>query len=116
MNRYAAWMLLLFSILSVAFGQIFLKPAVDFCPFQGVKFYCQLFGDHWIYCGVLSYGSILILWLGALKSFDPGFARPLTSFGYVLTCLAALIFFKEKFLVRRLFGIIAITFGVISLK
>jgi multidrug transporter EmrE-like cation transporter len=113
-----AWVILITSILLGAFGQIFLKLAVESVTTttSGMDFYLQLTKNLWLYTGAFSYGLSFLLWLVALRSFDLSFARPLTSIGYVVTYVAAIIFLGEPFMVRRLIGVIVITAGVLLLK
>lgn len=111
-----AWIIVISSILLGAFGQVFLKQAVESVSTNGFDFYFQLAKNIWLYAGAVAYGLSFLLWLTALRTFDLSFARPLTSIGYVVTYIAAIAFLGEPFILRRLLGIIIITAGVILLK
>jgi len=116
MNKGIAWAFLIISIILGAFGQVFLKLAVESSISRGIEFYRQLAKTIWLYAGAVSYGFSFILWLAALRNFDVGFARPLTSIGYIITYIVAILVIGEPFFLRRVLGIVVITAGVILLK
>jgi len=116
MTRYISWILLFSSILLGAFGQVFLKLAVEATTMQGFRFYQQLAKCGWLYLGAIAYGSSFILWLAALRNFDISYARPFMSLGYIVTYLLAIPLLGEVFLWRRMLGIVVIIIGVMLLK
>ena len=107
--------LLAVSILLGALGQVFFKFGVS----PGVNttlspaFVLEIVKSPWIWAGGLCYGASFLLWLFILKFFPLGLARPLTSVGYIVTYLMAVIFIGESFSILRLGGIILIVAGVI---
>jgi multidrug transporter EmrE-like cation transporter len=113
----AAWALLIGSIILGAFGQVFLKLAVERVGLlAGVSFYLGLAHQWWLYAGIASYGLSFLAWLAALRSFDIGFARPMTSIGYVITYGIAIAVLGEELSLRRVIGVVVITSGVLLLK
>jgi len=111
-----AWSLLSGSVLLGAFGQVFLKLAVQRVELVGVAFYLGLAREAWLYAGVASYGLSFATWLAALRSFEISFARPLTSMGYIVTYLVAVLVLGEELTARRLAGVGVITVGVLMMR
>lgn len=107
---------LVVSIVLGALGQIFFKFGVTKEAAQGIAFLFALLKNVWIYLGAVSYGISFILWMFVLKYYDVSFARPLTSIGYILTYVFAIVFLSEDFTPWRLAGILLITGGVVLLS
>ena len=103
------------SILLGALGQVFFKLGVAPGATTSLSpaFVVEIIKSPWIWAGGLCYGASFLLWLFILKFFPLGLARPLTSIGYVVTYLMAVIFIGESFSLLRLGGIILIVVGVI---
>ncbi len=103
------------SILLGALGQVFFKLGVTPGTTMTLSpaFVVELVKSPWIWAGGLCYGASFVLWLFILKFFPLGMARPLTSVGYLVTYLMAVIFIGESFSFLRLAGIILIVAGVI---
>ena len=109
------FLLLFISILFGALGQILLKVGVNNNNFVGFKFYLDFFKNYWIYLGMFSYGISFLLWLKVLKYFEVSFARPMTSLGYILTLLIAVIILGESINLSKIIGIVLIVTGVFFL-
>ena len=110
------WVNLIISILLGAVGQIMLKLSTHHNNQEGFKFFLEMAKKPWIYLSVITYGASFILWLLALRYFKLGFARPFTSFGYIITYFLAVSFLGEPFYIKRLIGILIIVIGVAFLK
>lgn len=61
--------------------------------------------------GVLCFGLMVILWLGAMSTLDISFMYPLASLVYVLTAIIALVFLHEDINLIRWAGIFLIVGG-----
>jgi len=107
---------LILSILSGALGQVFFKLGAEKIDAVGLKYYLLLAKNVWIIAGFASYGISFILWMQVLRHFDISFARPLTSAGYILTYVLAVIFIGEELTVRRMAATLLITTGVLLMK
>ncbi len=109
------FLLLFLSILLGAVGQILLKVGVDNNNSTGFTFYLDFFKNYWIYLGMCSYGISFIVWLKVLKYFEVSFARPITSIGYIITLIIAVIILGESINFSKIIGTLLIVFGVIFL-
>jgi multidrug transporter EmrE-like cation transporter len=65
-----------------------------------------------IWAGLGLYGISTFLWLIALSQVELGYAYPFISLSYVLILIASWTLFHEEISALRLFGVIAICFGV----
>ncbi len=105
------------SILLGALGQVFFKLGVAKTESVNLSFAfaLELVKNPWVLAGAAAYGISFFLWLFALRSFEVSVARPLTSLGYLVTYLIAVIALGESFTLVRLAAILLITAGVILL-
>lgn len=103
---------LISSILLGAVGQVFFKIGIVKIKSNNLQFFLDLFVNYWIYLGAASYGISFLLWMKVLKDYELGFARSLTSTGYILTYILAVLFLNEGFSWLRVAGILLITAGV----
>ena len=107
---------LILSIATGALGQVFFKLGVGGSELSGIAFFLSLVKSGWVWLGGLSYGVSFALWMLVLKEFDLSYARPLTSAGYILTYVLAMLFLGESFTWRRMAATGLITAGVLLMK
>lgn len=110
------YILLAASVLTGACGQVLFKIGVEKITEEGFGFYLAMVKNLWIYGGFTLYGFSFIMWMKVLTYFELSFARPITSIGYIITYLLAILFLGEVFTIKRMMGILLITLGVVLLK
>lgn len=110
-------LLLMLSILGSAVGQYFYKKAADVsADVDGLMYFWDLAKHAWVWLALFIYGISFLMYMVALKELDISFARPLTSLGYILTYIMAIIFLGEDFTPRRVIATILVTVGVMLMK
>jgi uncharacterized membrane protein len=108
--------LLLISVCSATFGQIFFKKGVFMIGEITLK--GSLIGEllkvilnPFVFSGLVLYGISTILWLIALSKSTLSFVFPFTALIFVLVMLSARIVFLEPIPTLRYFGILLICIG-----
>jgi multidrug transporter EmrE-like cation transporter len=109
-------LVLIFSIVCGALGQIFFKIGINKIQSGGFEFYLSAVKNLWVMAGFFSYGISFLLWIYILKFFDISYARPLTGAGYILTYAMAIIFIGESLTAKRLIATLIITVGVLLME
>lgn len=104
---------ILLSVLLGAAGQLLFKSAVvgrgTISFFNAAKY--SLFSVYfWV--GLSAYAVSLMLWMKILADTDLSYARPFAGAGYVVTALAAAVFFGERISIDRWMGIMFIIIGI----
>ncbi len=100
---------LLFSVILNAGGQVFFKAERSGCP------NCNLIsilshGETWI--GFLLYGLSAICWLWVLSRVQLSFAYPLLSLSFPIVVVLSVIYFAEVITPIRWIGVSLIVIGV----
>ena len=112
------WQLLPLSLLQcllLSSGQVLLKFALmRMLPFGWTKeFWMSLFGNwQFAACG-LCYGVASLLWMYILKNFPFSMAYPMISLSYIISMVAAIVFFNEVVPPTRWIGCFFIVIGCI---
>lgn len=109
---------LIFVIISVfmgSFGQISLKHGMNQVKVIGMheilKNLFKVFLNFFILFGIALYALSSILWLFSMTKLDISFMYPLVSLSYLITAIFAIIFLKEKVIMKRWIGLILIIAG-----
>ena len=71
----------------------------------------SIFTNFYIIGGILCFGLMLVIWLGAMSTLDISFMYPLASLVYVLTAVAACVFLHEGISLLRWGGILLVVGG-----
>ena len=113
-----ALVLVIACILGNATGQMLMKQGMDKLDSIGnikelfnLTTFIKIFTNPYVLLGLLCYGISLILWLGAMSTLNISFMYPLLSLAYVLTAVAAWMFFKESVTLVHWIGIILVVSG-----
>lgn len=110
-----AFKYILASVLLVNAGNILVKYGLQHTSFQFnalLSSYISLFMNPFILLGFMATGISSIFWLSALSRADLSYAYPMISMGYVITAVAAWLFFQENLTLIRMTGIFIICSGV----
>lgn len=110
------YIILLTSVTLGAIGQIFFKIGISKNQSNGFNFFISLITNLWVISGFAFYGFSFLLWMLVLKYFDVSYARSVTSIGYILTFTIAVIFLNEPATIKKIAGILVISFGVYLMK
>jgi multidrug transporter EmrE-like cation transporter len=106
------------SVVLGVIGQLVLKTGVArlgplaLSNGQAVDTARHIAANYRIWSGLGLYGVSTFLWLVALSQVDLGYAYPFISLSYVLILIASWALFREEVSALRLFGVLAICFGV----
>lgn len=94
-------------------GQILLKAALEkMLPFGWNRdFWYSLFGNWQFGVCCICFGTGSLLWMYILKHFPLSMAYPLTSLSYIISMVAAILFFHEVVPLYRWIGCILIIAG-----
>jgi len=115
MKKMKAFKYILASVILVNGGNLMVKYGLQS---SSIKFsalissYIGLFMNPFILFGFIAVASSSIFWLAALSKADLSYAYPMISMGYVITAVAAWLFFKENLTFLRMAGILIICSGV----
>lgn len=102
--------LILLSVASLVFGQVFLKHAVNFTHEHPIpwKKCLRMFA-----AGIGLMTLWFLLWLGLLQKLDLSFVYPFEALSAIFVCLAASMMLKERMSLRLWAGVALICLGVI---
>ena len=103
------------SVLLVNCGNLLVKYGLQNFSFQFSALllsYANLFMNPFIFFGFMATATSSVFWLAALSKADLSYAYPMISIGYVITAVAAWIFFQENLSLIRITGICIICSGV----
>lgn len=106
---------ILASVLLVNGGNLMVKYGLQHTSFEFnalLSSYIHLFMNPFILLGFIAVASSSIFWLAAISKAELSFAYPMISIGYIITAVAAWIFFQENLTIIRLAGIFIICSGV----
>jgi len=106
---------ILASVLLVNIGNLVAKYGLQQTSFQFnalLASYINVFTNPFILLGLAAIGSSSIFWLAAISKADLSYAYPMISIGYIITAVAAWIFFQENLTFVRMAGIFVICSGV----
>jgi drug/metabolite transporter (DMT)-like permease len=110
--------LILAGVLLNALAQLVLKlgmKSIGFFEFSTssiVPVGIKIIRSPYIITGISCYVLSVMVWLLALSRVDVSFAYPMTSLGYIFTCLAGFLFLQETISSTRIIGILVIMLGV----
>lgn len=110
-----AFKYVLASVLLVNVGNLLAKYGLQHTSFQFnalLLSYISIFTNPFILFGMMATGISSIFWLSALSRADLSYAYPMISMGYIITAVAAWLFFQENLTIIRLAGIFIICSGV----
>lgn len=106
---------ILASVLLVNGGNLMVKYGLQHTSFKFsalLSSYINLFMNPFILFGFIAIASSSIFWLATLSKAELSYAYPMISIGYIITAVAAWIFFQENLTLVRLAGIFIICTGV----
>ena len=115
------FMIILLSVLLNSAAQLFLKKGSSVVSEVSlgeglIKAVFKIF-SHWqILGGLACYGLSVGVWIFALSRVDVGKAYPMLSIGFIVTVLAAYLFFGEPLGVRKILGVGLISIGVLIIS
>lgn len=105
-------LLILASVLTGAFGQIFLKIGalkINESTLSGIL----KFLNTSVFFGFFFYGLSSLIWIVVLRKVQLSYAYPLVSFGYVVVFMASYFLFHETISFNRIIGLILILAGIL---
>lgn len=111
--------IIIFNALLAAFGQVFLKMAMNLIynadpPIE--DFWGQqlpiIVSSPYLYLGLFSYGLSVFVWLIVLSREELGLAGPLLSFSFLFVLLFSWLLLGEKITVNRYIGTPIICVGI----
>ncbi|MBR9678778.1 MAG: multidrug resistance protein [Nanoarchaeota archaeon] len=114
MDKWLIFLIVSFSILLNAFGQVSLKygmnafGGVDFTDLRKVFF---MFFQPFVFVGLCLYVVSTIFWLVSLSNADLSFIYPLNALSFILVAFLARIVFKEYFSLTKLAGFFFVFLG-----
>jgi len=115
-----ALILLIICIIGASIGQIAMKQGMNQVGEIGsvrqlfnYRTLLEVFTNKYIFSGLLCYGVITILWLGAMSTLNISFMYPLLSLAYIVTAIVAVIFLKESVTIYQWAGIVLVVGGCI---
>ena len=114
MDKWLVFLIVSFSILLNAFGQVSLKygmnayGSVDFSDLKKVVF---MFFQPFVFVGLCLYVISTIFWLVSLSNADLSFIYPLNAVSFVLVAILARVVFKEYFNLTKLAGFFFVMLG-----
>ena len=113
-----ALILVSISVVGASIGQIVMKQGMNQVGEIGsirqlfsLRTLLVIFTNKYVLSGMICYGFISILWLGAMSTLNISFMYPLLSLAYVVTAVAALIFLKESITIWQWAGILLVVGG-----
>ena len=113
-----ALILVFICVIGASIGQIAMKQGMNQVGEIGgirqllnFRTLLEIFTNKYVLCGLVCYGAISILWLGALSTLNVSFMYPLLSLAYVVTAVVALVFLKESITLWQWAGILLVVGG-----
>ena len=113
-----AFILVTICVIGASLGQIAMKQGMNQVgEIGGIR---QLFNfrtlleiitNKYVLSGLICYGVIAILWLGAMSTLNVSFMYPLLSLAYAITAVIAVIFLKETVTIWQWAGILLVIGG-----
>lgn len=114
--------ILLFSIILGAAGQVLLKTGVNELGSIELKWpdtihtVFNIFTNGWVIAGIACFILSMILWVKILSGMELSRAYPSVSLSYPIVFLISLIFFNETASFSKLAGLLLVTAGVYLLN
>lgn len=105
-------LLIIASVLTGAFGQIFLKAGalkINESALSGIL----KFTNFSILFGFLFYGLSSLIWIFVLRKVQLSYAYPFVSLGYIVVFIASYFLFHETISLYRSIGITLILIGIL---
>ena len=72
----------------------------------------QILNNYWLAVGVILYGLSSMFYMMGVSQGQLTVLYPMVSLGYIWAMLWARIFFKERFTIPKIGGLVMIIFGV----
>lgn len=71
----------------------------------------DIISNLWIWLGLLSMGSSVLIWFVVLSRVPVGYAYAFTSLGYIIVTIGGYYFFSESISTLKILGLIVICVG-----
>ena len=110
----SAVVLVIFASFMGSFGAVFLKLGAEYMKGQ----LARIFTNYWLATGICLYlfSSVFYMMGVAQPGAELTVLYPMVSFGYIWAIVWARLFFKERFTVPKVAGLLMIVFGVALLN
>lgn len=116
MDKALVLLIVSFSILLNAFGQVSLKYGMDLygaLDFSDLKRVFFMFFQPFVFVGLCLYVVSTIFWLVSLSNADLSYIYPLNAVSFILVAILAKIIFKEYFNLTKIAGFFFVTLGAV---
>ena len=117
-NIMFALVLVTICVIGASLGQILLKQGMiqvgeihNLRQLFSLQILNKVFTNRYVILGLVLYGIISILWLGAMSTLNVSYMYPLLSLAYVVTALIAMFFLKENVTLSQWAGILLVVGG-----